>query len=319
MPYKISPLLLCLVMIGCTSNPPAPVSDKTAGQNKPINTKPSSTKPSITNNNPNGYVVKKGDTLYSIGLEHGQDYREIAAANNISAPYHISIGQRLVIPNYITEAPASNTTTAPTKEQTDNAVIEEAVTTAIGTDTVASPTPVETTAPTNAAPVLSQPQASRITYSQAAYDAPVIKPTEVVATPTTAKDNSKPVVTNLATGDLKWSWPTQGKLVGKFNEGSNKGIDIAGTQGQSITAAASGKVIYSGSDLRGYGKMIIIKHNPTFLSVYAHNNTLLVKEGQQVNAGQAIAEMGNTDSKDVKLHFEIRNQGKSVDPMQYLK
>jgi lipoprotein NlpD len=316
--YKLSPLLLCLFIISCASTPPAPVSDKTSGQNQAISSKPSS-----ANINPNAYIVKKGDTLYSIGLEHGQDYREIAAANNISAPFHISIGQRLVIPNYITE-PQTSTSDATTQAD----VSEEAVTTAIVTDSAITATPVQPTTSTaaNSAPVLTQPQANRISYSQAAYEAPTTKPIEVVvtpaqvvATPATAKDASKPVVTNTVTGDLKWSWPTQGKIIGKFNEGSNKGIDIAGSQGQSITAAASGKVIYSGSDLRGYGKMIIIKHNQTYLSVYAHNNNLLVKEGQLVNAGQAIAEMGNTDSKDVKLHFEIRNQGKSVDPMQYLK
>ena len=103
-----------------------------------------------------------------------------------------------------------------------------------------------------------------------------------------------------------------------FNESSNKGVDIAGTLGQPVNAAAPGRVIYSGSDLRGYGKLVIIKHNPNYLSVYAHNNQILVKEGQQITLGQKIAEMGSTDSNIVKLHFEIRRQGKSVDPLKYL-
>ena len=107
-------------------------------------------------------------------------------------------------------------------------------------------------------------------------------------------------------------------MTGYFNESSNKGIDIAGASGQIINAASAGKVIYSGSDLRGYGKLVIIKHNNNYLSVYAHNSQINVKEGQQVTRGQKIAEMGSTDSESVKLHFEIRHQGKSVDPNKYL-
>ena len=118
---------------------------------------------------------------------------------------------------------------------------------------------------------------------------------------------------------LAWAWPTNGKLVSGFNEASNsKGIDITGTPGQAINAAAAGKVIYSGADLRGYGKMVIIKHNKTYLSVYAHNSQIVVKEGQSVSKGQKIAEMGNTDAERYQLHFEIRQQGKSVDPSKYL-
>ena len=118
--------------------------------------------------------------------------------------------------------------------------------------------------------------------------------------------------------DVDWAWPTKGKVTANFNEGGGKGIDIAGTSGQAIIAASAGKVIYSGSDLRGYGKLVIIKHNASYLSVYAHNSQISVKEGQQVSRGQKIAEMGNTDSNTVKLHFEIRRQGKSVDPSKYL-
>ncbi|HYD34168.1 MAG TPA: peptidoglycan DD-metalloendopeptidase family protein, partial [Methylophilaceae bacterium] len=122
-----------------------------------------------------------------------------------------------------------------------------------------------------------------------------------------------------ATGAGEWLWPTQGKVIKGFSEtGSARGIDIAGTMGQPVVAAGPGKVIYSGADLRGYGKLVIIKHDSSLLSVYAHNSKILVKEGQQVAKGQKIAEMGNTDTDQVKLHFEIRQQGKSVDPMNYL-
>jgi lipoprotein NlpD len=118
---------------------------------------------------------------------------------------------------------------------------------------------------------------------------------------------------------LDWVWPAKGKIVNGFSEATSlKGIDIAGSAGQPITASAAGKVVYAGSGLRGYGKLIIIKHNETYLSAYAHNRDILVKEGQQVGKGQKIAEMGNTDADQVKLHFEIRRQGKPVDPLRYL-
>ena len=118
--------------------------------------------------------------------------------------------------------------------------------------------------------------------------------------------------------DLDWGWPTPGKLLAAFKEGQSKGIDIGGKKGQSVISAAAGKVVYSGSGLRGYGKLVIIKHNKTFLSAYAHQQTIFVKEGENVAKGQKIGEMGDTDSDVVKLHFEIRRFGKPVDPSKYL-
>jgi lipoprotein NlpD len=118
---------------------------------------------------------------------------------------------------------------------------------------------------------------------------------------------------------LEWLWPATGKIVTGFSDTANlKGIDIAGKAGQPVIASAAGKVVYAGTGLRGYGKLVIVKHNNSYLSAYAHNKDLLVKEGQQVTRGQKIAEMGNTDSDEVKLHFEIRKLGKPVDPIKYL-
>jgi lipoprotein NlpD len=118
---------------------------------------------------------------------------------------------------------------------------------------------------------------------------------------------------------LEWGMPTSGKVIAEFSENANrKGVDIVGSRGQSIVASAAGKVVYSGSGLRGYGKLIIIKHNKTFLSAYAHNDQILVKEGQNVSKGQKIAEMGSSDADQVGLHFEIRKFGKPVDPAKYL-
>ena len=118
--------------------------------------------------------------------------------------------------------------------------------------------------------------------------------------------------------DVGWIWPAQGSLVAGFDEAKNKGLDISGKAGDAVMASADGKVVYAGAGLRGYGNLIILKHNNTFLTAYAHNRALLVKEDQSVKKGQKIAEMGNSDADRVKLHFEIRRQGKPVDPAKYL-
>ena len=132
------------------------------------------------------------------------------------------------------------------------------------------------------------------------------------------KPEVKPAEPALAGDELPWIWPAKGQLIGTFSEGGSKGVDIAGKLGDPVIAAADGKIVYSGTGLRGYGKLVIIKHNTTYLSAYAHNQTILVKEGQSVTRGQKIAEMGNSDADQVKLHFEVRRQGKPVDPLKYL-
>jgi lipoprotein NlpD len=217
------------------------------------------------------------------------------------------------------------------------------VITPINTDSSATSTATASSAPATPAVIaIAEPKAIREPYSEDALKKPLpmAKPTVEKTTPVTTM--AKPVATanpdttdkpaadakpevkpdakpgTESAEDIDWAWPTKGKVIANFNEASNKGIDIAGSSGQAVNATAAGKVIYSGSDLRGYGKLVIIKHNATYLSVYAHNSVILVKEGQQVSRGQKIAEMGNTDSNTVMLHFEIRRQGKSVDPGKYL-
>ena len=135
------------------------------------------------------------------------------------------------------------------------------------------------------------------------------------AAPVAAASSSQPAATE---DDIAWIWPAQGKLIAGFDEVKNKGFDIDGKAGDPIIAAGDGRVVYAGAGLRGYGNLIILKHNNTFLTAYAHNQTLLVKEDQSVKKGQKIAEMGNSDADRVKLHFEIRRQGKPVDPARYL-
>lgn len=318
--------LVALSLASCSSNPPAPVINRLPS--KSINANISVSKPATSNKptykagdwRPDNYIVKKGDTLFSIGLAFGYDYKEIAESNNLITPYIIKIGQVLKFTS-LKEA---------SKQESSGDIVTYPIDPS-NTGTASSAEATTTPAIIN----ISEPKAIREAYSDEAFKNPLpvaqsttqvitkpapiaTKPAAVAANPVTAGSSIPANSITLNIEDIDWSWPTQGKLVGSFNEANNKGIDIAGNAGQTINAAAAGKVIYSGSDLRGYGKLVIIKHNQNYLSVYAHNSSIAIKEGQKVNRGQKIAEMGDTDSNTVKLHFEIRRQGKSVDPMQYL-
>lgn len=314
----LSPLLLS----GCVSNQPAPVVERAAA--KPPAAKPAAAKNQASKDwRPEIHTVKKGDTLFSIGLQYGYDYKEIAQLNNIAPPYIIQVGQKLKLSSNTSTAAATTPSAVPAETVTDTGV----VITPLKMDGVA---PVQTLPSTpQQVQVLTEPKALRVPYSEAALataPAAAPAPAENTAQPATpqAKADTAPTEPAKAdadpeTGDIAWAWPAKGKVIAGFSDAANaKGIDIAGEQGQPVFAAAPGKVIYSGSDLRGYGKLVIIKHNKTYLSVYAHNSQILVKEGQQVKQGQKIAEMGSSDTDRVKLHFEIRQQGKSVDPAKFL-
>jgi lipoprotein NlpD len=146
----------------------------------------------------------------------------------------------------------------------------------------------------------------------AVTESPVAAPGTASSAPVSAP---KPAV---AEGEVNWIWPAAGSVLAGFDEVKNKGIDIAGAIGEAVLAAADGRVVYVGAGLRGYGNLIILKHDNVYLTAYAHNQTLLVKEDQTVTKGQKIAEMGNSDADRVKLHFELRRQGKPVDPAKYL-
>ncbi len=319
---------LILLMTACESNPPAPVIERTPQSSKP---KPPVAAKSIEQRTvagtstakdwrPDSHTVAKGETLFGIGLQYGIDYKEIAAANNITPPYPIRIGQRLDLSSFKTKpVVATDATKTEPANTTDDGVIVtpmkvEPVTS--GTATKPNGAPAGISAVT---PILSEPKATRETYSLEAWNRTTpIKPADIKMADAKPVDAKPTDVKPTDDESLTWGWPTQGKVSAGFNEASNKGIDIAGATGQAINATAPGKVIYSGSDLRGYGKLVIVKHNKTYLSVYAHNSKILVKEGQAVAAGQKIAEMGDTDANSTKLHFEIRRLGKSVDPAKYL-
>lgn len=336
---RFTAVLLIVLLTACETNPPAPVIERApqTPKEKPAEAKATDTKIATANGGkdwrPDSHIVKKGDTLFGIGLEYGLDYKEIAAANNIAPPYPIKIGQKIDLSSFKTKPAAAIEETSATE---DGVVITPMKTEPVVTG--GKPAAETKPAPSAVIPVLTEPKAIREPYSLEAFNRatprPItakpaeIKPAEeepVETKPAEAKPaDTKPAETkadSVSPADdesISWAWPTQGKVVAGFNEASNKGIDIAGTTGQAILAASGGKVIYTGSDLRGYGKLVIVKHNKTYLSVYAHNSKIVAKEGQIVTAGQKIAEMGNTDSTTVKLHFEIRRLGKSVDPAKYL-
>ena len=281
-----------LILGGCVASRPAPVTDRLPSTKTAVKPAPARVAPSRDPQRPEFYTVKQGDTLYSIALEFGLDYRELAAWNSID-PTRIRIGQQLRL------APAQGVVTSPLR--TAPGAVETQ--------------PLGGTARGAASGVRTEPLGVRAPYSDQTYARMAgAKPEAAPIAP--KPDPSAPAKppTAAGAGDIEWSWPVSGKVINAFNEGSNKGIGIAGKLGQPIVAAAPGRVIFSGTGIRGLGKLVVIKHNEQFLSVYAHNRELLVKEGQSVARGQKIAEMGNTDTDQVKLHFEIRRLGKPVDP-----
>ncbi|MFZ6680719.1 peptidoglycan DD-metalloendopeptidase family protein [Undibacterium sp. Tian12W] len=256
----------------------------------------------VPDNTRGTYVVKRGDGLYRIALDHGQSYSDLVAWNDLKNPNDIKVGQvlRVAPPDAVQGVQA--TSVAP------NAGIE------------VKPLPV------NAANNKNSPRGDKRPYSDANLAELQKTDSTVVAsvTPTVPVIKSetpapaKVSESTTETENVDWMWPADGKVLATFDDVKNKGFDIAGKLGQDVLSAGAGKVLYAGSGIRGYGNLVIIKHTSTLLSAYAHNKSILVKEGQSITKGQKIAEMGNSDSDTVKLHFEIRVQGKPVDPARYL-
>jgi lipoprotein NlpD len=264
---------------------------------------------------PGYYTVKRGDTLYRIALENGQDHRDIASWNNIANPSAIKEGQVLRVAPPAAAEPAG-----------DAAVVSKPIAVGAIVESRSLDQPAGNVATAVAAPSGSlkrEPKVGKEPYSDEAY-ARLNRVGGEPAKPAELKPESKPEAALAAPAasaspdDVPWMWPTSAKLSAPYSDAGNKGLDFAGKAGDPVLAAGDGKVVYAGSGLRGFGELVIVKHNATYLSAYAHNRKILVKEGQQVSRGQKIAEMGNTDADSVKLHFEIRKQGKPVDPAQYL-
>nr|WP_304665010.1 peptidoglycan DD-metalloendopeptidase family protein [Pseudomonas savastanoi] len=264
-------IALSVLLVGCSSTPSGGVRVVDRNGNAVAQ------RPTVTTGQ---YVVRRGDTLFSIAFRYGWDWKALAARNQIPEPFTIKPGQTIRF-----DGRSSSTQDVASTSGAGRPV------TSTSTSTSSSGS-VKTT-------VISKP---------VAVVPVVIPPSAATGTGPAGKS---------PTG---WTWPSSGILIGKFssNGSLNKGIDIAGDLGQPVLAASDGSVVYAGSGLRGYGELIIIKHSDTYVSAYGHNRRLLVREGQQVKAGQTIAEMGSTGTDRVKLHFEIRRQGKPVDPLGFL-
>jgi lipoprotein NlpD len=277
-------VLAACVLAACASKvrTPAPVEDRSSGTRTPVMSPPVAVEqrlPGAENaNKPGYYTVRPGDTLIRIAYEAGQSYRDVARWNDLENPNKIEVGQVLRV-----IPPAPNVVAA--------------------------------VAPPSAPPAAPASRGAPTSAASASAPASAASSTVVASVPPVSPQTSGP-----AEDELAWNWPTAsaGSVLAGFDEQRNKGLDIGGKAGDPVLAAADGRVVYAGAGLRGYGNLIILKHNNTYLSAYAHNQALLVKEDQTVRKGQKIAEMGASDADRVKLHFEIRRQGKPVDPARYL-
>jgi lipoprotein NlpD len=295
-PLALLTLTVCLLSACSTASRRAPIIDRA---HAPVATRPAA--PVVVEEpkeeTRSSYVVKRGDTLLRIALDHGLNYRDVVSWNRLANPDDIKVDQvlRLTAPEH-------------------------------GTAIQTAPVTMPEIRP--AAPKKTGPRGEKKPYSDAALaDAKKDDDGKPDARPEAKVEKASVATTGVAAGSivkadddekLSWMWPSDGKIVATFDEGKNKGIDIAGKMGQQVMAAGSGKVMYAGSGIRGYGKLVMVKHSNSLLSAYAHNRAILVKEGQNVTKGQAIAEMGDSDADTVKLHFEIRQQGKPVDPAKFL-
>jgi lipoprotein NlpD len=288
-------LVAVLGLAGCAAPGPAPVTDRGGPAVQP----PIQPRTGY-------YVVKPGDTINGISRQTGVAVRDIIIWNGLTSPNQITVGQEIRI------APPDGTQVRPIAPS-------DVEVRPVGPSATPAPTP-------GTAPLKESPRGGKVPYTDQAWaqaqatetaPAPAPKP-EVAPAPEPAPE-PRVAPEGRATAPIgDWLWPAEGKVITSFTEGNGKGIDIAGKAGDPVIAAAAGKVVYAGSGLRGYGKLVIIKHDDSFLSAYAHNRQLLVNEGQTVSKGQKIAELGNTDADRYKLHFELRRQGKPVDPLKYL-
>lgn len=353
-PSALAALLLSLgiaALAGCAGSTPgqAPIVDR-KGSRAPSVAAPG---PSSAPLESGFHQVQRGDSLYSIARQYAQDPKNIIIWNQLENPNSIAPGQRVrVAPPTAAGAPSNAAAVAEVRPVTPPIAVESRpLGGEPGSPAAASPASAPSASPAlpalpSAAPagaIKQEPRGGKQPYSEQAWAkarAGDDKPAGAVAPPTgagearhaakpedakpaaaDAKPNGKPDAkpeSPPANGALDWSWPTGGKVVAGFNDSTSKGIDINGKLGEPVLAAAPGKVLYAGQDLRGYGKLVVVKHSNQYLSVYAHNSEILVKEGQSVSRGQKIAELGKSDAQEPKLHFEIRKQGKPVDPLQYL-
>jgi lipoprotein NlpD len=249
------------------------------------------------------YTVRRGDTLLRIALDHGQNYRDLVVWNSLADPDDIKVGQvlRVAPPERVAGVQTLPVPMPETRAQVPRKPMPKAERRPVGEAGVAEAPRSDAARPEKAEPAVAAVSPAPSAGSPAAGS-------PAAGSPATTTDDEK----------MSWMWPSDGKIIATFDDGRNKGIDIAGKPGQQVMAAGAGKVMYAGSGIRGYGNLVIVKHSNSLLSAYAHNRSIVVKEGQTVSKGQVIAEMGDSDADSVKLHFEIRQQGKPVDPSRFL-
>jgi lipoprotein NlpD len=331
----VSFLLVALMLCACATKTPAPVIDRRAPASpapvQPANpATASASSPATTIAKPadqgKTHTIQKGETLYSIAFQNNVDYRELAMWNNIENLNLIKVGDvlRLSPPTIAGTSPA----TPPSAAIKPGEVIV--------TPLVVNPQPsaANERPAGNSAQLKTEPRGGKVPFTDQALArlntesaAPSATATPPVVAPVLAPPPATPNVPAVAApaaptapanaGAVDWAWPVKGKVITMFTE-QNKGIDIAGSKGAAVNAAAAGTVIHTGAGIRGYGRLVIIKHGTGWVSAYAHNDKIVVMEGQEVKRGQKVAEMGNSDADQVKLHFEIRRQGKPVDPLSLL-
>lgn len=310
--------LLMLGLAGCVARGPAPVSDRSPARTA-VNPEPARpVTPQIAPSTNGMHTVQRGDTLYAIAFANNLDYREISGWNQLESADRILVGQvlRLTPPPGAIEIkpfdavpkPRARPLAEPPQLRTPQAVLLEYSDANWAQVTAASK---DADSPRPPARAESAPQ------SAASVTPSVVNPARPETIPPVPAKPAPAIISANATVE-NWLWPTDGTLAGHFGAGGGKGIDIVGSRNTPVKAVAPGKVVYSGSGLRGYGQLLIVKHSGEFLSAYAHNETILVKEGDTVAAGQKIAMMGDSDADRVKLHFEIRRYGKPLDPLNYL-
>jgi lipoprotein NlpD len=296
-----------------------PVSNSSAPQKIPAKTpaavKSTLVKPSIKNQE--SYVVEAGDTLYGIASRAGLSYLDVASWNTIGEPFTVKLGQRIRLrpPQDALPTPMMPVENTPVAASEKSPVAKPPI---AATNPIVARTPdtISSTKPVPSSPIVTKPLDTK----------PALKPPGEQKPVDTKPVDAKPVVAkpieggSASTSAIAWRWPTQGNLIARYVQGdqTQQGINIAGKSGQPINAAGDGTVVYSGAGLVGYGELIIIKHSNEWLSAYAHNKKRLVVEGAKVKAGDQIAEMGRTGVIRDMLHFEIRRNGKPVDPLLFL-
>jgi lipoprotein NlpD len=309
---------LLMALLGCeTTSHRAPVEDRGRSSgggsaSSGASTAQSAPKPlpGIENaGKPGYYTVKPGDTLIRIALDAGQNWRDVAAWNNIENANLIETGQvlRIVPPGSDPNAPTLATAKPVSTPKIETRALDKSPATGKpGSTTVASASMTSTTGTASTSSSASTPSSASSSAAASTTSGSGSSSSGAAAAPD-GKDD-----------EPAWAWPANGPTLGGFEEGKRKGLAIGGKAGDPVYAAGDGRVVYAGSGLRGYGNLIIIKHSGDYLTAYAHNQALLVKEDQVVRKGQKIAEMGATDADRVQLHFEIRKQGKPIDPAKQL-